>query len=300
MDKQKSFKISHLSDLHLTKTDGASRSEPNLFSALKGMNEAFRKIVVSKQIQSSDMILVTGDVSDRGDIESWQVFWDAIDNAGLTERTLVVPGNHDVCCLGARLPGNSKAYKESDLKKAVNGLNLGRQLTKFPWVHTPDPRVVIIGLNSNNLGNLNVATNAMGTVDYYQLSGLASKLHMYRDVPVKIVALHHSPNIPGTETARKRGQKPYSKLERLGHQIPEGERHALHLLCITHRVRLLLHGHLHMAEDRRVGGVRIIGAPATTEKCHIHGRTSAIQYYTYTISGESNQVRVRITNLNTE
>ena len=202
-----SFRIVHLSDLHLTKRDGASRSEPKLFNKLKGMNTAFRKIVVSKPIQKADLILVTGDVTDRGDIESWNVFWGTINDAGLKDRTHVIPGNHDVCCLGARLPGKRKAYKDADLQKAVNGLRMGGKPTKFPWVIYPDPRVVIFGLNSNNLGNLNAVTNAMEELDYYQLSSLASKLHVYRDVPVKIVALHHSPNIPGAETARKRGQK---------------------------------------------------------------------------------------------
>ena len=296
MDKQ-SFKIIHLSDLHLTKTDGVSRSEPKLFNKLKGMNEAFRKIVVSKPVQKADLVIVTGDVTDRGDIESWKIFWDGINTAGLKDRTHVVPGNHDVCCLGARLPGKRKAYKEADLQKAVKGLRLGGKPTKFPWVINPDPRVVIFGLNSNNLGNLNAATNAMGALDYYQLSNLASKLHVHRDVPVKIVALHHSPNIPGTETARKRGQKPYSKLERLGHQIPEGQRQALQLLCIAHRVRLIIHGHLHLAEDRRLGGARIIGSPALTQPVSIKVQNRNYQFYTYLVRGNGRQIRCYIYNL---
>lgn len=288
---QKSFKIVHLSDLHLTRTDGVSRSEPNLFNKLKGMNAAFRKIVVSKPIQKADLILVTGDVTDRGDIESWKVFRDAIDSAELKDRTHVIPGNHDVCCLGARLPGKRKAYKDADLQKAIKGLRMGGKPTKFPWRINPDPRVVIFGLNSNNLGNLNATTNAMGELDYYQLSNLASKLHVYRDVPVKIVALHHSPNIPGAETARKRGQKPYSKLERLGHQIPEGQRQALQLLCIAHRVRLIIHGHLHLAEDRRLGGVRIIGSPATTQPTTIRKRNNDYQFCMYSVLGEGGRIR---------
>ncbi|MBW2119312.1 MAG: metallophosphoesterase [Deltaproteobacteria bacterium] len=290
MAKQ-SFKIAHLSDLHLTKTDGASRSEQKLFNKLKGMNAAFRKIVVLKPIQKADLILVTGDVTDRGDIESWNVFWDTINDAGLKDRTHVIPGNHDVCCLGARLPGKRKAYKDADLQKAVKGLRIGGKPTKFPWVINPDPRVVIFGLNSNNLGNLNAVTNAMGELDYYQLSSLASKLHVYRDVPVKIVALHHSPNIPGAETARKRGQKPYSKLERLGHQISEGQRNALQLLCIAHRVRLLIHGHLHMAEDRRLGGIRIIGAMASTQPTTKRKQNNNYQFYTYSVLGDGGRVR---------
>jgi 3',5'-cyclic-AMP phosphodiesterase len=294
MAKQKPFRIVHLSDLHLTRTDGASRSEPKLFNKLKGMNEAFRKIVVSKPIQQSDLVLVTGDVTDRGDIESWAVFWDAINSAGLADRTYVIPGNHDVCCLGLRLPGSRKAYREADLQKAINGLKMGGKPTKFPWVINPDPRVVIFGLNSNNLGNLNAATNAMGEIDYYQLASFASKLYVYRNTPVKIVALHHSPNIPGAETARKRGQKPYSKLERLGHQIAEGQRHALQLLCITHRVRLIVHGHLHLAEDRRLGGIRIVGAPSTTQPISKRKLTNDYQFCTYIVQGDGGRVRSEI------
>jgi predicted phosphodiesterase len=48
-------------------------------------------------------------------------------------------------------------------------------------------------------------------------------------------------------------------------QIDPAQEAALHLLSITHRVRLVLHGHLHRAEVRRVGGIRIIGAPASTQ-----------------------------------
>jgi hypothetical protein len=166
---------------------------------------------------------------------------------------------------------------------------MGRQPTKFPWVHQPDPRVVIFGMNSNNLGNLTGATNAMGNIGYFQLKALAAKMHQYRDVPVKIIALHHSPNIPEVETAERRGQRPMTGLERLVHQIPSEQRHGLLLLCIAHRVRLVLHGHLHMSEDRRVTGVRIVGAPATTQP--LSGRPNEFPYYRYTVQGEGGRVR---------
>ena len=300
MVKNKAFSIAHLSDLHLTKTDDAERTEPKLFGKLKGMNEAFRKILKTDPIQKSDLVLVTGDVADRGDINSWQVFWGAADAARIADRVAVLPGNHDVCCLNARMLLNAKKnYREEDLEKARAGLRLGRKLTKldynplkFPWSLVPDPRVVIFGLNSNNLGNYGAISNAMGSLGYYQLSALASKLHVHRDIPVKIIALHHSPNIPGTETARRRGTRAFNILERYTHEIPEGQRQALHLLCITHRVRLLVHGHLHMAEDRDIGGVRIVGVPSTTEP--IRGRRKTYQFYTYTVQGKGGRVVTRL------
>jgi hypothetical protein len=95
----------------------------------------------------------------------------------------------------------------------------------------------------------------------------------------------------GNGTARKRGQKPYSKLERLGHQIPEGQRQALHLLCIAHRVRLLVHGHLHLTEDRRLGGVRIIGSPATTEPVSKRKQNNDYQFCMYSVLGDGGRIR---------
>ena len=291
---KKPFKIAHLSDLHLTATDGASRSEPVLYAPLKGMNIAFRKVVNSKAVQTSDLVLVTGDVTDRGDLTSWKVFWNAVSSAGIKNRVRVIPGNHDVCCLGARLPWKHKQYRKEDMEKVRKGLHMGNQPIKFPWAHKPDPRVVVFGLNSNNLGNFTGLTNAMGAIGYFQLKSLAGLLHKHRDVPVKIVAMHHSPNIPKEETARRRGQQPFSKLERIGHQVPQGQRQALNLLCVTHKVRLLLHGHLHMEEDRRITGVRYIGVDASTEPRQISRNNRELSFSRFTVNGAGDYVRHNI------
>lgn len=277
------YRIAHLSDLHLTARDNAARSEPKLFGALKGMNDNFRKIVISKAVQNSDLILVTGDVTDRGDVETWRFFWDMVEEVGIKDRVRVVPGNHDVCCLGARLPMARKQYRKADMAKVHKGLLMGGQPTKFPWAYNPDPCVVVFGLNSNNLGNFSAIDNAMGDIGYYQLKDLAGLLYKHRDVPVKIVAMHHSPNIPEEKTARKRGQQPFSQLDRIGHQVPQSQRQALNLLCVSHKVRLLLHGHLHMAEDRRITGVRYIGASASTEPQR-SSKGLILQFPTYQIS----------------
>jgi 3',5'-cyclic AMP phosphodiesterase CpdA len=284
-----SFRISHLSDLHLTAKDNAARSEPKLFGALTGMNANFRRIVASRVIQESDLVLVTGDITDRGDIGAWQCFWDTVEAAKIKDRVRVVPGNHDVCCLGARLPLARNQYREEDMAKVRKGLLMGGQPTKFPWAYSPDPRVVVFGLNSNNLGNFTAATNAMGDIGYYQLKDLASLLYKHRDVPVKIIAMHHSPNIPEEETAIKRGQRPFSQLERIGHQVPEEQRRMLNLLCVTHKVRLLLHGHLHMTEDRRITGVRYIGATASTEP-QPGPQGPVLRFPTYQVSAKTHRV----------
>jgi len=286
------FRIVHLSDLHLTRNDDMARSEPRLFGALRGMNNAFRQIVRSPAVQRADYVIVTGDVTDRGDLASWEVFWEAVCGAGLVDRLAVVPGNHDVCHLGlARLPDRN--CRKADLQRVVAGLKRGSRLTKFPWVVRPDPRVAVFGLNSNNLGNLSVATNALGRVRHCQLKRLAALLYRNRNVPVKIVALHHSPDIPSARTARRRRQRPFGPLERLAFQIPGDQRHSLMLLCIAHRVRLVLHGHLHTRADRRIAGVRVVGAPASTEPLHRGGITKEYGLYMYTVQRQGRRVDCR-------
>jgi len=291
MRREQPFRIAHLSDLHLTADDNASRSEPKLYGRLRGMNAAFRRVVASDGVRDANLVLVTGDVTDRGDLDAWRVFWAAIDGAGLRGRLLVVPGNHDVCCLGLRVPRPDQ-WKE-DMERAAAGLRLGNQRTKLPWVECPDKRVAVFGLNSNKLANFSALTNAIGQISYYDLQAFASLLHKHRNVPVKIVALHHSPNIPKIETANDRGQPPMGPLDRLTMQMPEDQRRALRLLCVTHRVRLIVHGHIHQADSRPVNGIRIVGAPASTEPTGAPGR-QVYRYYSYSVLGDGGRVTRRL------
>jgi 3',5'-cyclic AMP phosphodiesterase CpdA len=260
-----SCSIVHFSDLHLTPDDSKPRSEPKLYGRLKGMNEAFRHILRSEVVRRCDLILVTGDVTDDGSRKAWLVFWSALGSLAPKKRCLVVPGNHDVCNLRFRWPESKTEMIKHDLARVRLGLRMGGQRVHFPWAHPVDDRTVIFGLDSCNKGNLSAVTNAIGPLGFYQLEKFARLLYAHRDFPIKIVALHHSPNIPRNETLEKRGLLKMSRLERWGFEMPEEDRRTLRLLCLSHRVRLIVHGHLHRAEDRRVNGVRIIGSPATTQ-----------------------------------
>jgi predicted phosphodiesterase len=228
------------------------------------MNQAFRRILCSPAVRGSHLVVVTGDVTDQGSERAWRRFRTALADAELDHKTLVVLGNHDVCGLGARL-GTPTQLKRDDLRRARGGLILCGQPSKYPWARQVEQRIVIFGLNSNNSGNLTPVTNALGRLGYHQLAALAGLLHRHQHVPIKIVALHHSPNIPARRTALRRGDQPVGMVTRWLHQMPQEDRRALRLLCLAHRVRLVLHGHLHAAEDRLVNGIRIIGAPAATE-----------------------------------
>lgn len=284
------MKIVHFSDLHLTAKDNQSRSEPKLFGRLEGMNEAFRRLVQLPQVRDADLLLVTGDITDSGDLDAWKVFWDAVGKAGLMDKTLVVPGNHDVCCLGLRLGLRPNLWK-SDIERMVKGLEMGRQSAKFPWARKINGKVVVIGVEANNEGNLTALSNAVGSIGFIQFEALGRLLWKHRATPVKIVAIHHSPNIPGEETAKKRKEQTLGKLDRLAMQMDKKDREFLRILSASHNVRLIVHGHIHFANAREATGVRIIGAPATTEPSEKDGK---YRYYEYKISPSGKQLKANL------
>ena len=290
--------IVHLSDLHLTSRDDEPRSEPKLFGKLSGMNAAFDRILQCREVQEADRILVTGDITDSGALEQWQRFWRATEKAGVKERLIIAPGNHDVCNLGLRLPSNREQAKK-DFDRLVRGLREGGiQLPRrgYPSYVPINDFVGVFVINSNNLGNAGAFDNAVGHIRHYDLVTFAELLYQHRDVPVKIVALHHSPNIPEPDTDRTKGRVPFTRVQRLLHQIPAEQRHALRLLCVSHRVRLIAHGHLHRDEDRRVNSIRIIGAPATTEAVIIN-RKGYLRFWRYEIAAKSFRMRYRLVNV---
>jgi 3',5'-cyclic AMP phosphodiesterase CpdA len=237
------------------------------------------------------LVLVTGDVTDKGDLQSWTVFRDTISEAGLAAKTLALVGNHDVCGLKARFGWPAKLAK-TDLERARKGLLIANQPLRYPWARRVDSRAVIFALDANNSGNLSALNNAVGRIGERQLERFAELLRKFKDVPVKIAAIHHSPNIPETPTAVKRGQAPMSLMNRWAHQIPAAERRAFRHLCLAGGVRLVLHGHLHQAENRRVNGIRMIGAPATTEPIDKTSRLRRYRFFQYSVRGKGGRVDV--------
>ncbi len=267
------FTIAHLSDLHLTSQDDQPRSEPQLFGKLRGMNQAFRNLAASAPVQACDQLILTGDITDRGEEDAWKGFWKTLEDNGLGDRCLVLPGNHDVCCLGTRIFKSEKQRYAEDLQKMRAGLRLGgdRFDLTFPKTYLfggtreDNHDIAIIGLDSCNQGNRTAVTNAIGELGADQLEGLARALKKHSALPIKIVAMHHSPNIPQNDTAEKRDLSEMNEIERWGMEVPELERRSLRWICLAGNVRMIAHGHVHRKEDRSVNSVRIIGTPASTE-----------------------------------
>jgi calcineurin-like phosphoesterase family protein len=86
------LRIAHLSDLHVN--EGATvrmveRAHP-------GGNRQLERVLDAPPLSDADVILVTGDVTDRGTAASWRAFLDAIEERELAGRIVLVPGNHDI------------------------------------------------------------------------------------------------------------------------------------------------------------------------------------------------------------
>lgn len=75
--------LAHLSDLHL----GASPAQ----------DLAAAGLVASLAAERVDHVVVTGDVTDRGDLEAYELFQSLLWPLRRAGRLTVVPGNHDRC-----------------------------------------------------------------------------------------------------------------------------------------------------------------------------------------------------------
>ncbi|HEX9105530.1 MAG TPA: metallophosphoesterase [Polyangia bacterium] len=86
------LRIAHLSDLHVNEGDTVRMVE----RAHPGGNRQLDRVLDAPPLGDADVILVTGDVTDRGTAASWRSFLDAVDERELADRMILVPGNHDL------------------------------------------------------------------------------------------------------------------------------------------------------------------------------------------------------------
>ena len=86
------LRIAHLSDLHVNEGDAVRMVE----RAHPGGNRQLERVLDAPPLGDADIILVTGDVTDRGTAASWRNFIDAVEERELHLRMVLVPGNHDL------------------------------------------------------------------------------------------------------------------------------------------------------------------------------------------------------------
>lgn len=280
--------IAHLSDLHLTVNHDGHRIEDRA----RGMNANLERLLHQEAVRNADLVLVTGDISDRGHLAAWNVLWTSVRRAGLDPgKMLVIPGNHDAACLGLR----RSRPAEEDLAVVRSGLRGGGQRRRFPYVRSfAGGAIAVFAVDSVNAGNLSVVDNAVGRIGFDQLAALGRLLREHTEAPCRLIALHHSPNIPRSATSRRRGEKAVPFWQRRALQLERVDRVCLRLLARAFEVKAILHGHTHDNLDRRVGGVRIIGTCAST----VPHTSGLLSYKTYAVYPRSGILKSRIRRLN--
>jgi 3',5'-cyclic AMP phosphodiesterase CpdA len=104
--------LAHWSDLHITPSDGIGRTDGG-----KSGNPALRSVVdrFAARIAQTDMLLITGDITDSGDREEWRQFFDIVDSIQCPAM-VILPGNHDVNIV-SRTERLAFETRESPLRK---------------------------------------------------------------------------------------------------------------------------------------------------------------------------------------
>jgi hypothetical protein len=87
-----SLKVAHLSDLHVNEGPRVRMCERHT----PGGNAHLARVLDSPALADIDLLLVTGDVTDRGTAASWRSFVSLIEERGLEDKLILVPGNHDL------------------------------------------------------------------------------------------------------------------------------------------------------------------------------------------------------------
>jgi 3',5'-cyclic AMP phosphodiesterase CpdA len=86
------LRVAHLSDLHITENEDARMVERRR----PGGNASFERLLDAAPLYDANVVLVTGDVTDRGTAGAWRAFLDAVEERDLAGRVVLVPGNHDI------------------------------------------------------------------------------------------------------------------------------------------------------------------------------------------------------------
>jgi 3',5'-cyclic AMP phosphodiesterase CpdA len=89
---ERALRIAQLSDLHVTEGLRVRMVE----KAVPGGNRYLPLLLDDEALLSSHVVLITGDVTDRGTAVAWRHFLDAVDERGIEDRIIMVPGNHDL------------------------------------------------------------------------------------------------------------------------------------------------------------------------------------------------------------
>lgn len=213
-------RILHITDTHLVVPPG--RVSGRLDTA-KLLEECIAAATTAlSRIAPVDALLVTGDLSDDGSPESYELFRHIVEPIGVP--LLVVPGNHDL---------------REPMRAAFSDLHLFAPSGPLNWVRDV-AELRIIGIDTL------VEGSGGGTIDDETLAFLKDALSWHGPV---LLAMHHPPFMSGIRFMDGIGLTGVDRLR----EVLEGSRAAdIRIVC----------GHLHLSATGSVGRVPAIVGPS--------------------------------------
>ncbi len=249
-------RIAHLSDVHtLEKERGAYGWGVKFVSIHRPLDaearlRKFGRALGLAKAMGAHHVVVSGDLTEMGTDAQFRAFADVLDASGVApESVTLVPGNHDAYTTGdawtRALAGPLRAYAPSSAARHGQVVERGG--------------VVILPVDTSRFQNVALSG---GELHPAAAEALTRRIQdaTFRGTPV-VVVTHHPP---------------FSHARRLW-QFIDGLRGATRLVDVLAKSPhvQLLHGHMHRALDRLIGGIgdsRVFGAPATVEDREGHPR----------------------------
>ncbi len=249
-------RIAHLSDVHTLERSRDAYGWGLKFVSIHRPLDAdarLRKLeraLALAKASAAEHVVVSGDLTEMGTDAQFEAFAEVLDSSGIApESVTLVPGNHDAYTTGdawtRALEGPLRAYASSSAARA------GQVVERRGFVVLP--------VDTSRFQNVALSG---GELHADTARALGDRIHdpAFRDVPL-VVVTHHPP---------------FSHARRLW-QFIDGLRGATRLVDVLAKSPhvQLLHGHMHRALDRLVGGIgknRVFGAPATVEDREGHPR----------------------------
>ena len=227
-------RILQITDLHLAVPPRLVSNELNTYKLLES---AIDRILLDWElIGPVDAVVVTGDISDIGDIESYQMLRTQVER--LPVPYYVIPGNHDL---------------REPMRKCFSDMAYMPISGKINWVQ--DLRDVrIVGLDTL------VPQSGAGALTKDTLDFLLAALNEAPEMPT-IIAMHHPPFMSGIRFMDDIGLQGIPQLDTI-------------LKSVKNDIRIIC-GHLHGTVIGSVGNRVAITCPATASSFNADYRNNA-------------------------
>jgi len=213
MKSFKNFKIAQISDTHLLKNKNEQIYNINPYNRL-------RNIINEVQKSSYEIIFLTGDIADKGNIESYYQLSELI--KPIKCKMVLIPGNHDLI---------------STMEKAIS----------------PSDKILIAPQDPIVIGNWSfiyldsvIENETYGQITTQTIERIKHLISTINTDHI-VIFTHHHPYTIGSSIVDKHKMINFASIESL----------------LSHKVKLLMHGHVHMDYTMYRQNITYTSAPST-------------------------------------